>query len=806
MNNKINDMDYKSFCNLCFEQSDNLFLILSEDYIINDLNPEAEKILGWEKTNVLNKNINDLFHETSIQPFINPDKSNCPDNNITYIFNKKNQNLKIEWIITLIPGTLDKKVHIVIMGKKIPEITYEQLEILQLENAVKYAPGFFYWKDINSVYQGCNDEFARMAGLVSRTQVKGKTDFDLIWKESAEHYVEVDKEVIKTGIAKLNHVEVIPISSNKVITAITNKVPMRDNNGDIIGILGITTDITYQKEIEHALSVAKDLAEVANRAKTEFIANMSHDIRTPLTGVVGMSKIMENITNDPEEKQYARWINESGEQLLSLLNGILDVISADNVNDSDLVQESFDLKLCIQDIAQLELPTIKLKNLELELDIPDEIPKYLVSDRTKLHRIILNLLGNSIKFTQRGHVGISVQLLERMDDSVRLRFNISDTGIGIPEELQSKVFDRYFRVNPSYKGIYKGHGIGLHIAQSYVELLGGEIKLTSKVNHGTTFYFDLLLKTGSEVETGQLDGTVTSHNKEASPPQNIKLPRRSVVTDQNSPHLLLVEDNPIARHLIELISTDAGYRYTSAENAELAFRLVQSKNFDLIITDIGLPDMSGTELAQTIRDWERETNHSPIPIIGLTAHTGKSEEKKCLQAGINKIIIKPASLKVIQDSVKKLIPHKGVILTPKDPEPKTLKAKFEADLPETEEGLFQLDQFPLLDVENGLSILGNEQTLREILTLMLNEGIDSDRLLIEQSHEQQDWDTIEALVHKMKGAAAYCGTVKMHRACQYLERSRKAGHHQVLEQLYTQFLNVLDETKHFLTVWLNQTR
>jgi two-component system, OmpR family, aerobic respiration control sensor histidine kinase ArcB len=791
---------YKNLLSLCLEHTDNLFLILSEDLVIKNINPVAEKTLGWNKQDVFNRNISDVFKEKSMNPFIKLQDSVRINNN-TYLLNK-NKKIKIVWSIVSTNDTEKKDTTILVIGKKETEIAEDKLEILQLQNAIKYAPGFFYWKDIDSVYQGCNEEFVRLAGLQSREDVKGKTDFDLIWKDRAELYVAIDKEVIRSGIPILNHVEVITVSSNKIITAITNKVPMLDNHGRIIGILGITTDITHQKEIEQALSVAKELAEVANHAKTEFIANMSHDIRTPLSGVVGMSKIMKDITNDPQQKQYAHWINESGEQLLNLLNGILDVISAENMNDTDLVHETFDLHSCIQDIVQLETPTIQLKNLDLKIDIQKDIPKFFISDRTKLHRTLLNLLGNSIKFTPKGYVAISVSLIERLEEYARLRFSISDTGIGIPDELQSKVFDRFFRVDPSYKGIYKGQGIGLHIAQSHVKLLGGEIKVQSKMNQGTTFYFELLMKIAREEENIN-PSSACNTNDHTSARKAIKY-SPTLSKRQEALRLLLIEDNPIALRTIEMIAADEGYQYSSAENAELGFELIQSTPFDIIITDIGLPGMSGTELSHAIRLWEQASGRKPVPIIGLTAHTGKSEIQKYLQSGMNKILIKPASVTMIQNVIAELITgneqteqiSKVTISTSK-------QGALGPDLPETEEELFKLEQLPILDIENGLRILGSKSVLKELLTVMLHEGIDADKHAIEHAHAKHDWNKIEALAHKIKGGAAYCGTIKMHRACQYLERYQKAGHSHLKNELYYQLIAVVEQTRVAISEWLD---
>ncbi|HVT62746.1 MAG TPA: PAS domain-containing protein, partial [Legionellaceae bacterium] len=292
--------------------TDHLFLIISNDFHILDINPMAEQILGWQKSAVINQKITSLFNE-NIQPFIN---LKTPLKTISYntsFITQQYQNFKILWKI------IPCNEVILIVGQK----SYSQnepIKNLQFENILRHAPGLFYWKDCNSVYQGCNDEFSKLAGLKSRYEVIGKTDHELNWKERAHLYINIDQAVIKSGQPILNHEEQITISKNKTITAITNKVPLRNSQGQVIGVLGITTDITHQKEVEKELNLAKEAAEMANRTKTAFIANMSHDIRTPVTGIVGVSSIMEELTTNIELKQYARDVHESGEQLLNMLN------------------------------------------------------------------------------------------------------------------------------------------------------------------------------------------------------------------------------------------------------------------------------------------------------------------------------------------------------------------------------------------------------------------------------------------------------------------------------------------------------
>lgn len=654
--------------------------------------------------------------------------------------------------------------------------TSEKLRDTMLDN----IPAQVFWKNTDLVYQGCNKAFLDSLGLSSKDEVIGKTDFDLpVSGADSAAYQEDDRQVLNSGKAKLNIVERQTLADGSERVLATNKVPLFDEDGKVYGVLAIYIDISERIKTEKALLIA-------NSAKAEFIANMSHDIRTPLGGVIGMAKILEETLTDPQEKQYAQWVNECGQQLLSLLNGILDVVSADNINSHDVTLDTFDLHKCIQDITQLELPTVKLKNIELRIEIDDNIPQFLVSDRTKLHRIILNLLGNAIKYTPKGHVGISIKLLATMKDAVRLQFRIFDTGVGIPDELQPKVFDRFFRVDPSWKGMYKGHGIGLHIAQTYVELLGGEIRLSSKVNQGTTVQFELVMKTGHQSEKMELPGSSSSKTE---------IQTTCINAHKKIPNLLLIEDNLIALRTIEKCVNKAGYHFTSVTDAETALDMVKKTHFDLIITDLGLPGMSGYELTVAIREWENLSQRKPTPIVGLTAHAGKDVTENLHQAGMNKVFIKPATFELLGQIVEEF-----VVMNKSDKISKTLGY----ELPACENTLFDLADFPLLDIENGIKSVGTEDALRELLGLMLEEELPKDEFAIKAAYLENKWDIVEKIAHKMKGGAVYCGTIKLKYACQYLERYRKAGYSKHLERLYLQLIDVVNDTKISIRRWLQQ--
>ncbi|ASQ45323.1 PAS domain-containing hybrid sensor histidine kinase/response regulator [Legionella clemsonensis] len=577
--------------------------------------------------------------------------------------------------------------------------------------------------------------------------------------------------------------------------------PLINHRGVCYGVTGVATDVTDELKQTEDLKKAKEAAEIANKAKSEFIANMSHDIRTPLSGIVGLSKLLEDEAQTAIEKEYAYWINQSGEQLLDLLNNVLELISLENMKELEVNQEWFSLKEELQTICKLELPAIKVKNLEFTLDIEESVPDFILSDRIKIHQILLNLLGNAIKFTEKGHIILAVKHLSSSKETVELEFRVEDTGIGIADNQQERVFERFFRIDPSYKGIYKGYGLGLHIVKKYVALLGGEIRLKSMVGKGSIFAFKLSVKSGMGYPTSplsnshELEGENSSKEKHTANVKPFSHTNKLKQASNELPHLLLIEDNTIALRLLESVSKQVGCQFTSTMDAEEAFELVKQNNYDLIITDIGLPGMSGIELTIYIRHWEQALNKKPVPIVGLTAHSLGSSVDECLEAGMNKVFAKPINLATMQDIVSALIPlNKLEVTTP----------LFDEELPVNEEKLFNLTSYPLLDIEQGLNNLGSVDLLKELLTLMVNEDIPNDKAKIQEAFAAKDWPTVEKLALKMKSSALYCGTTRLRYACHYLEGYQKTTPSPLLEKLYHQLIQILEATKQAIIDWLQK--
>lgn len=633
------------------------------------------------------------------------------------------------------------------------------------DDLLNRLPTAIFWKNTESVFVGCNQRFAQLAGLQSPEQIAGLTDYDMPWKKQAELYRKDDRDVIDHKKSKLNIEETLPLPDGSELILLTNKVPLIAENGHIMGVLGIFYDITERKLLEVSLARAKETAEAANNAKKEFIQNMSHDIRTPLIGIIGLSNLLQQEVADQEIQERAQMINQSGEQLLSLLNSVLEIASTKNSEEHRLDLESFDFTHLLHSIYELELPTITSKNLTLQLTIDPAVPRWIISDAVKIHRIILNLLGNAIKFTQRGFINITVKQEKITAQKMMLIINIADSGIGIAKEEQSKIFDQFYRVSPSYQGLYTGQGIGLHIVRKYINLLHGSIDIDSKEQQGTTFIIKLPVLIGNA--------------KQTIPSEQTAAPLKSSPGIEDKPLILLIEDNPVALKVAEALALKAGCRYLSAVNAEEAFALYKSNpDIGLILSDIGLPYQSGNDLATMIRSFAAAEHRPAVRIIGLTAHAIDKTREASLKAGMNDVWAKPLQLSRLQNEINQTA-HGGL----------------GHDLPTSEDELFNLTHYPLFDEQTGLESAGNVALLHELLQEMKTHFLVEETERITHAYAEKDWQKIAELAHKMKSSALYCGTVRLKMACQYLERYYKAGHSKLLEPLYKQLCEVIQDTQ-----------
>lgn len=363
-------------------------------------------------------------------------------------------------------------------------------EIFNLKSILDDMPGSIYCKDLNGVYFYRNNASAQSMRSFNfpweREKIIGKTDHDLFPKEMADKFQEHDRYVINSA-RELVQEEVATLPSGKKIVQLSRKKPLVDRKGNIVGVIGNTIDITYLKDIENELREQKDKAESANRAKTEFLQNMRHDIRTPLSSIVAFLELLSNEKDTGKIQGYAHMVAEAGQELLRFLNEILESINV-GFGEIPLLRKKFDLRTVFENVIKLQQPKANEKNLGLNMSFDENIPKYLISDPVRIYRILLELSVNALKFTEHGSVNINAKLAKKNERNFIIKIEVEDTGTGIPIEKQQEIFLRFKRLTPSYDGIYKGAGLGLSVVKQFIDDLEGEIyhEKNSK-NTGTKF-------------------------------------------------------------------------------------------------------------------------------------------------------------------------------------------------------------------------------------------------------------------------------------------------------------------------------
>lgn len=651
---------------------------------------------------------------------------------------------------------------------------------------IDQIPAGVFWKDKNSTFVGCNQFFAQLAKIDDPRKIFGKTEYELPWgKYQASNYIADDQQVIANKQPKINIEEKITLDENREYVVLTNKLPLFNKQGEVVGILGVFHDITKRKIMELSLENAKQKAELANRVKTEFIANMSHDIRTPLTGVIGMSQYLHEIVDELHVKQYARWIYESGEQLLSLLNSILDIVSVDEMQDDDLQTEYLELNLLLEQLIKLNTPASVTKGIDLKLELPSEIPNLLLGDQGKLHRVLLNLLSNAIKFTESGCVILSCKLISKESTQATIEFKVSDTGIGIPKELQEQVFERFYKAHPSYQGVFKGYGLGLNIAKKYVELMGGKLQLRSEYGKGSSFSFKLNF-TLPDINSDNL--TSVNYVK--------KSPNLESISNKFF-KLLLVEDNKIARKMVEVFCEAIGVKVDSFESAKLAFESFKICNYDFIITDLGLPDHSGYEFTQMIRAHEEKHKTAKIPIVGLTAHSHSIVKNKCLQVGMQDVVTKPITkdtlIFLLSSYTKQNMINISESIKPFTPPTNNFPLAYSEYI-----------QLPLFDFEKICSKGIELNYVKELVNLFLHQDLKpnvSQVILYEQNNNTKE---LFELVHKIRGGAVYCSTQRLYKASDTLESLLLESSIDKAKDFFPIWHLVLQQTINELEKWLNK--
>ncbi|WP_342146974.1 ATP-binding protein [Rickettsiella endosymbiont of Aleochara curtula] len=399
-------------------------------------------------------------------------------------------------------------------------------------------------------------------------------------------------------------------------------------NGELIGVLGLSIDITEKKQSEIA--------------KQEFLMNMAHDLRTPLMGIMGLANLQANQQMDQQDQQqYGQWIHGASVQLLELLNSAITVKTSE-LQIECVKNEKIDLLQLAHELQILMKPSLESKGLSFQLQLKNGLP-VVISDRIKLKRLLLNLLSNALKFTKQGTITLKIRVLTIKNGKAAIKISVIDTGIGISKDKLEKIFDRFYRVHPSYLAEYTGYGLGLYLVKKATELLGGKINVASEEGKGSCFSLDFKFSL-------------------AEPCSDMKSPVDSaptfvpqVIADKLKGSVLVAEDNTLVLYVVKKMLAGLGYQVTTASTGEEALQALKMQPFDWGILDIGLPGLDGIEVTKQYREWEQLNNDSRLPIFALTAHAEDKVKSHCQQIGFDFVLHKPFTEKdmnIIQKFLK----------------------------------------------------------------------------------------------------------------------------------------------------------
>lgn len=518
-------------------------------------------------------------------------------------------------------------------------------------------------------------------------------------------------------------------------------------------------DITRLKNIEQSLREESIKAEASSRAKSDFLANMSHELRTPMNGVLGMAGLLRDTTLNAEQREYVETIFQSGESLLFLLNDILD-FSKIEAGELTLETIPFNLHTSLHQTVRLLDTLAEKKNISLDFSYGASVPMAIVGDPSRIRQIVTNLIGNALKFTEKGSVKLNVSSRRLPDGRAEFMFRIDDTGIGISEKNLDKIFNKFTQADESTARRFGGTGLGLTICKLLVELMGGTIGVESVLGKGSSFWFAVPFPLASTEEAARLQGEEHAEIKAGY----------CLLPDMAKKRIIVIDDHPVNLFFAKKLMARFGFTSVDvAEDGKTALEMIGRKSYDLIITDCQMPDMDGYEVSRIIRKSE-EGRAGRTPIIAMTANAMVGDREKCLQAGMDDYVSKPINGPQLLDVMVKWLgatqaadkTMESVVTTP--------DGQAENTAPFTQPvGPAQTPAIPPVDVNHLAMFIGDDEEEKRMVYDMFFRSAEQSLLDMGAALEKNENVVWKKAAHKLKGAAANFGAAPLADLCRGAE-------------------------------------
>lgn len=703
------------------------------------INPVAERVTGYKRAELLNKHFTDLIkedHRAAAAQFYSEQLKERKQT--TYyefpVVSKTGEEVWIGQSVQL--SELDgNTVEFTALAMDITERkSYERSLFLQNEkyrNIITNMNIGLLEVDLEDRVQFVNNGFTAISGY-SKDELLGKKAAALFVLENEIGLLEEKARRRARGISDMYEIS-IKNKKGELRWWMVSGAPNYNDKGELIGSIGIHLDITEKKELELALEAAKLKAEESSRAKASFLANMSHEIRTPLNGIIGMIRELSYEDLPDKQMKYVSNASVASQHLLSVLNNILD-ISKIEAGELSLEKHHFRLKDTIKDVKSIMTLRAREKGLLLGLDAHEIKGITYIGDSSRIRQILLNLIGNAIKFTDKGGVYIECKIKALNEKSHTVSITVEDTGIGMEESYLNDLFKKFSQEDLSTSRKYGGTGLGMAITNEIIQLMGGTIHVSSKKNEGTFIEMIFDLPVGDDNKVNSDDSAL-------------------IISDLSHVNILLVEDNEFNRAVACNTLQRFKCKVTEAVNGKEAIEVLKKTSFDIILMDLQMPLMDGFETTRKIR----EELHLTMPIVALTANAFKSELEQCIRVGMNDYVTKPFEEDKLMGIIIKLLKLSPV---PLKKQPKKIK---------------QITEPILYNLEQIVSLARNDTSyIRKMIEIFSEQAVISITQL-QDAFTAKDPETIYQVAHRIKPSLDTMGISSLHAVIRELEKTAKEG-------------------------------